>query len=87
MTGDSPFPVGSITKTFVTVRALQLVEDGRLRLDDTVEEWLPGLLPTGDRVTVEQLLSHRAGLGEAIDKAVDWPIDRTGRQSTCDEHW
>ena len=68
ITGDSPFPVGSVTKTFVTVRALQLVEEGLLRLDDTVEEWLPGLLPTGDQVTVEQLLSHRAGLGHAIDK-------------------
>ena len=75
LTGDSPFPVASITKIIVTVRALQLVEDGRLRLDDTVEEWLPDLLPTGDQVTVEQLLSHRAGLDDTIGTTADWPLD------------
>ena len=75
ITADSRFPVGSITKTFVTVRALQLVEEGRLRLGDTVEKWLPGLLPAGDQATVGQLLSHRAGLGDAVDRAADWPID------------
>jgi D-alanyl-D-alanine carboxypeptidase len=75
ITGESLFPVGSVTKTLVTVRALQLVEEGRLRLEDTVEKWLPGMLPTGDQVTVEQLLSHRAGLSDAVNRAADWPID------------
>ena len=41
------FRVGSVTKTFVAVVVLQLVGDGKLRLDDTVEEGLPGLVPTG----------------------------------------
>jgi D-alanyl-D-alanine carboxypeptidase len=75
MTETSRFPALSITKTLVTVRALQLFEEGRLRLDDTVEKWLPGMLPTGDQVTVENLLSHRAGLSDAVDRAAEWPID------------
>ncbi|MFY1691906.1 serine hydrolase domain-containing protein [Plantactinospora sp. WMMB782] len=56
------FRAGSITKTFVAVVVLQLVDDGRLRLDDTVEEWLPGVVPDGHLVTVRHLLDHTSGL-------------------------
>ena len=41
---------------------LQLVGEGRMRLDDTVQRWLPGLLPYGSRITVRQLLSHTSGM-------------------------
>ena len=40
---DDRFRVGSITKTFVATVVLQLVGEGRLRLDDPVDRWLPGL--------------------------------------------
>ncbi|GCB46163.1 D-alanyl-D-alanine carboxypeptidase [Streptomyces sp. NL15-2K] len=56
------FRVGSITKTFVATVALQLVGEGRLQLDDTVEAWLPGAVPDGHRITVRQLLNHTSGL-------------------------
>ncbi|MDQ0946662.1 D-alanyl-D-alanine carboxypeptidase [Streptomyces phaeochromogenes] len=56
------FRVGSITKTFVATVVLQLVGEGRLRLDDTAEEWLPGAVPDGHRITVRQLLNHTSGL-------------------------
>lgn len=56
------FPVASVTKPMVAALAMRLVEDGTLALDDTVEEWVPGLLPAGASITVEQLLSHRSGL-------------------------
>ncbi|MGP4112236.1 serine hydrolase domain-containing protein [Streptomyces sp. 4N509B] len=69
---DRPVPlnayyrVGSDTKTFVAVVALQLVAEGRLDLDDTVERWLPGLVTgnghDGSRVTVENLLRQTSGL-------------------------
>jgi D-alanyl-D-alanine carboxypeptidase len=58
------FRVGSITKTFVAVVVLQLVDEGRIRLGDTVERWLPGLIPGGDRITVRELLGHRSGLAD-----------------------
>jgi len=56
------FRVGSITKTFVATVVLQLVDEGRLRLDDSVEKVLPGVVPNGDRITVRHLLNHTSGL-------------------------
>jgi D-alanyl-D-alanine carboxypeptidase len=61
--GDG-FRVGSMTKTFVATVVLQLVDEGRLSLSDTVERWLPGILPYGDRITVRQLLNHTSGIPE-----------------------
>jgi D-alanyl-D-alanine carboxypeptidase len=61
------FRVGSITKTFVAAVVLQLVAEHRLALGDTVERWLPGLVPDGDRITVRQLLGHTSGLADFAD--------------------
>lgn len=61
------FRVGSITKAFVATVVLQLVDEGRLRLDDTVETWLPGAVPDGDSITVRQLLNHTSGLYDVVD--------------------
>lgn len=62
MRPEAKIRVGSITKTFVSTVALQLVEEGRLSLDDTVEQWQPGLIPGGAQITVRQLLNHTSGL-------------------------
>jgi D-alanyl-D-alanine carboxypeptidase len=62
MRATDRFRVGSVTKTFVSAVVLQLVAEGRLSLDDTVERWLPGLVPNGQRIIVRQLLSHTSGL-------------------------
>ncbi|MFP8903577.1 serine hydrolase domain-containing protein [Streptomyces atacamensis] len=60
------FRVGSITKTFVATVMLQLQQEGRLDLDDTVEERLPGVVRgnghDGRRVTLRQLLNHTSGI-------------------------
>jgi D-alanyl-D-alanine carboxypeptidase len=61
------FRIGSVTKTFVATVVLQLVDEGRVSLDDTVEEWLPGLVPGGRAITVRQLLSHRSGLFDYVE--------------------
>ena len=61
------FQVGSVTKTMVATVVLQLVEDGELDPTDSVASWLPGLVPRGDRITIEQLLSHRSGLYNFTD--------------------
>jgi len=60
------FRAGSITKTFVAVVVLQLVDERRLRLDDTIGRWLPGLVTGGGRITVRQLLGHRSGLADYV---------------------
>lgn len=61
---QTPFEVGSVTKTFVAATILRLAEEGRLGLEDTVGQWLPGLNSTNISAdaTIRQLLSHRAGL-------------------------
>ena len=56
------FRVGSITKAFVATVVLQLVGEKKLRLTDTVERWLPGVVPNGERITVRHLLNHTSGL-------------------------
>ncbi len=63
---DGRFRVGSITKTFVATVALELVGERRLRLDDAVERWLPGVVPNGHRITVRHLLSHTSGVYDVL---------------------
>ncbi|WP_246126432.1 serine hydrolase domain-containing protein [Embleya hyalina] len=68
---DAHVRIGSATKAFVAVVVLQLVGEGRLRLDDTVERWLPGVVAgngnDGSRITVRQLLQHTSGLPQVFD--------------------
>jgi D-alanyl-D-alanine carboxypeptidase len=58
--------IGSNTKTFTAVVVLQLVGEGRIRLDDPVEAYLPGLIRgegiDGRHITVRQLMQHMSGL-------------------------
>ena len=54
------FRIGSITKTFTAALVMQLRDEGRLALDERVEQHLPGT-PVGDR-TIASLLAHTAGL-------------------------
>ncbi|MEQ6023046.1 serine hydrolase domain-containing protein [Streptomyces salinarius] len=60
------YRVGSITKTFVATVVLQLEAEGRLSLDDTVDQWLPGVVEGngnhGDRITLRRLLNHTSGI-------------------------
>ena len=67
MRPEAKVRVGSITKTFVSTVALQLVGEGRLSLDDTVEQWQAGLIPGGAQITVRQLLNHTSGLFNYTD--------------------
>jgi D-alanyl-D-alanine carboxypeptidase len=62
LTPAARFRVGSVTKSFVATVVLQLVGEGTLRLDDTVERWVPGLVPDGGAVTLRMLLNHTSGL-------------------------
>ncbi|MFW6075280.1 MAG: serine hydrolase domain-containing protein [Chloroflexota bacterium] len=61
LTTDARFYTYSITKTFIAIAMMQLVEEGRLDLDDPVRRYLPEL-PIPEPITVRQLLNHTAGL-------------------------
>jgi D-alanyl-D-alanine carboxypeptidase len=51
----------SITKTFTALAVLQLVQSGRIELGNPVSRYLPEF-PYGQKITVEQLLSHTSGI-------------------------
>lgn len=63
---DGYFRMASTGKALVATVVLQLVDEGRLALDDTVDRWLPGLVDghgnDGRRITVRQLLQHTSGI-------------------------
>lgn len=61
LTTDDHFRMGSITKMFTGMAALQQVDAGLLSLDDTLEQYIPGV-PNGTIITIEQLLSMRSGV-------------------------
>jgi len=89
MRPDSKFGIGSITKPFVSVVILQLVEEGVLSLDDTLPQVLPeetvSRFPDSDRITVRMLLNHTSGIAEwvsqttheatAADPSTIWDIE------------
>jgi len=62
-TPETLFGVGSCTKALTATAIMQLVDDGDLALDDSVEEYVPHLSDApGDPITVEALLTHTSGL-------------------------
>ena len=65
------FRIGSISKTFVATVVMQLAAEGRLSLDDTAEQWLPGVVHghhhDGARVNIRMLLNHTSGIFNYTD--------------------
>ncbi len=62
---NAAFRVGSLTKLYTATLVLLLVDEGRLSLDDTIANWLPGY-PNASRIAIRQLLSHRSGAAELL---------------------
>lgn len=65
-TTDTLFQIGSITKLYTAVLCLQLVEEGKLALDEPVRTWLPEFrvadAETSARLTPRHLLAHTSGM-------------------------
>jgi CubicO group peptidase (beta-lactamase class C family) len=82
MTRDTMFRIASMTKPVTSIAAMMLVEEGKLKLSDPVKRWLPELAdmvvlkeatgsvddtsPAPRDITVEDLMTHRAGLAYAF---------------------
>jgi D-alanyl-D-alanine carboxypeptidase len=70
-------PVASISKTFVAATVLQLVEEGRLSLNDTLSNWRTDI-PNADTITIRHLLNLTAGVpgydwGDCLDRYLQDP--------------
>jgi D-alanyl-D-alanine carboxypeptidase len=66
ITAKTGFAIASVTKTFVAALILQLVDEGRLTLDEPYGTWLPDG-PRAKTVTIRQLLNHRSGIHDFFD--------------------
>jgi D-alanyl-D-alanine carboxypeptidase len=79
LTTEHLFPVASHSKTFTATAVLQLVEAGRMRLDDPIGDWVPELRAGGSplaAVTVRELLGHQAGVVRDGGDADFWQLEQ-----------
>lgn len=71
VTADTLFHIGSITKVFNATLVMQLMDEGKVALDEPIIRYLPELKISGreatDRITVKMLLNHTSGIdGEVM---------------------
>ena len=61
-TPDAVYRIGSITKQFTAAAIMQLVEQGKMSLDDPIEKFLPDFPGRGRHLTIRHLLNHTSGI-------------------------
>ena len=60
---DTKFRLASITKQFTSMLIMQLVEEGKIKIDSKITDYLPEYRKdTGDKVTIHHLLTHTSGI-------------------------
>jgi CubicO group peptidase (beta-lactamase class C family) len=67
MRTDHIFRIGSVTKQFTAAAILQLMEQGKLSLQDDLTKFLPDYPTQGKKITVEHLLTHTSGIASYTD--------------------
>jgi CubicO group peptidase (beta-lactamase class C family) len=93
MRRDTIFRVASLTKPVVAAAAMMLVDEGRIRLKDPIDRWIPELanrrvvrsleselddtVTAARRITVRDLLTLQLGIGALFDAPSDSPLQRT----------
>jgi D-alanyl-D-alanine carboxypeptidase len=69
---DMLFDVASAGKTFTAALVLQLVEEGKLSLEDPLHKWLPDFPNINNNATVRQLLNHTSGISHIAANRQYW---------------
>jgi CubicO group peptidase (beta-lactamase class C family) len=96
MKSDTIFRIASITKVITAVAAMILVEECKIRLDDSIEPWLPELanrrvlksiaspvddtVPAERAITLRDLLTYRMGFGSIMAMPGTYPIQKLIRE-------
>ncbi|HEY6530815.1 MAG TPA: serine hydrolase domain-containing protein [Acidimicrobiales bacterium] len=70
MTPEMQAPIGSVTKTYTVLVALQLVREGVLGLDDTIELWYP-TYPEAANITLRMLMNHSSGVSDISEVQIE----------------
>jgi CubicO group peptidase (beta-lactamase class C family) len=81
VTPDTLFHMASVTKPFVATAIMQLVEEGKIALDDPAAKYLPYFRMDDSRyqaITIRQLLSHTSGMPDVKDYEWNRPQDDEG---------
>lgn len=75
----SVYRTGSVTKQFTAAAVLQLIEQGKVKLDDSIAAYVPDLPAVWQPVTIRQLLNHTSGIpsytGAGAAWVKSWPLD------------
>ena len=74
-TTETRFHIASLTKMFIAMAALTVVEDGRIALDERPAAYLPALSSLDERITLHHLLCHTSGLGDVYDDVPNAPFE------------
>ncbi|MFE2878012.1 serine hydrolase domain-containing protein [Streptomyces roseus] len=87
---DARFRAGSVTKTFTAAMVLQLAAEGTVDLDRPVQQYLPGLLPSGpagfEPISVRQLLNYTSGIPAADGPGDSFEAQYAHRYDVVDPH-
>ena len=84
VTGDTPFPIASLSKSFTALAVLQLADHGQIDLDAAYASYVPVLSPQDPRVhdiTVRHLLNQTSGLNDTVNP----DMTRTPQLESLDE--
>ncbi len=68
---DLVFKLASITKQFTAIAVLQLVEQGKISLQDSLQRYVPDFPSKGQTITIENLLTHTSGIRDYMQ--IDYP--------------
>lgn len=82
-TARTVYRIGSVTKQFTAAAVMQLVDQNKVKLDDSIATYLPALPAAWRRVTVRQLLNHTSGIPSYTDVGDRWRR-RWGEEMTPD---
>lgn len=84
-TTKTQFLIGSLTKSFVAVSVLQLVEDGLLDLNEPIRTYIPELKDDlGKNLTLHILLKHQSGLVPHLERIIDFEDKDVSSQEIID---
>lgn len=75
-TEHTVYRIGSITKQFTASAIMQLVEQGKLSLDDELTKFVPDYPTKGHRITVDRLLTHTSGIKGYTEMPKFWEQSR-----------
>jgi len=84
---DTVYPIASLTKAFTSMGIMMLAERGKLQLTDSITKYIEGAPETWDRITIEQVLTHTAGIPDyetALGLGSPTYTDFMSRQGICE---